>query len=388
MTGKMTYKHTMVACYISFVVQAIVNNLAPLLFITFQKEFGLSLGRISTLVIINFSVQMAVDFLSAAVADKIGYRNLIIFAHVFSIAGLAGMSVLPSVMPPFYGLLLAVFLYAVGGGLIEVLASPILEALPLDNKAAAMSLLHSFYCWGHLAVVLLSTLFFTLVGIESWRILPVLWAIVPFVNIFIFIKTPIIQLEENIESMPKGTLIRKKEFWIFMAVMVCAGASEQAMSQWASAFAEEGLGISKTAGDLLGPCMFAVLMGGSRAFYGKSGEKINLAAFMTGCGIVCTLAYVIAAASPFAFLSLVGCGLCGLCVGIMWPGTFSIASRTIPAGGTAMFALLALAGDVGCASGPALVGLAGTIRGGLAMAAIFPVTLVVCIFMLRRFSEK
>lgn len=372
----MTYKHTLAACYTGYIVQAIVNNLAPLLFITFERRLGLNLGLISILATVNFAVQTTVDFLFAAVADRLGYRKTAISAHIFVVAGLLGLSLLPLIMPPFAGILISVIFYAVGGGLLEVLISPMLEALPLENKASAMSLLHSFYCWGQVGVVLLSTLFFTLAGSGSWRILPLLWTAVPLANIILFAKVPIVRLEDNTPSMPKRELVRKRDFWIFMAIMLCAGASEQGMSQWASAFAEEGLGVSKTLGDLLGPCMFALLMGGSRAFYGKNGKKISLVKFMTLCGAVCVFAYAAAALSPLPLPALAGCALCGLCVGIMWPGTFSLASRRVPAGGTAMFALLALAGDIGCALGPTLVGFSGSIRSGLLLSALFPAALV------------
>ena len=380
----MSYKHTMIGCYAGYVVQAIVNNLAPLLFVTFNREFGLSLGLIGVLVVINFVIQMTVDLLAAAVSDKLNYRAMMILAHGFVIAGLVSLSALPKAIPPFAGLLIATFLYAVGGGLLEVLVSPLLEALPLDNKAAAMSLLHSFYCWGHVAVVLLSTLFFVVIGVENWRLLPLLWTIVPLLNLILFTKAPIVSLEDTAPSMPRRQLFQRKEFWLFMIIMVCAGASEQGMSQWASAFAETGLKVSKIIGDLLGPCFFAILMGSSRAYYGRKGEKINLTGFMTLCGVVCALAYFIAALSPISFISLLGCGLCGLSVGIMWPGTFSTAAQTLPSGGTAMFALLALAGDIGCACGPALVGLAGNIRTGLLFGAAFPILLIVMLGIMKK----
>ena len=382
----MTYRHTMLGCYGGYVVQAAVNNLAPLLYVTFNREYGLSLGLIGTLAVINFTVQMCVDT-AAALVNRLSHRALMLAAHGLVIAGLWGLSFLPGLMPPFAGLVTATALYAVGGGLLEVLVSPILEALPLSNKAAAMSLLHSFYCWGHVAVVLLSTLFFTLAGTESWRLLPLLWSALPLANLLLFTRVPILTLEDAAPSMPRRELFKSRDFLLFMAIMLCAGASEQSMSQWASAFAEAGLGVSKTAGDLLGPCLFAALMGASRAFYGKKGEKISLGAFMTGCGVLCAAAYFAAALSPLPLLALMGCGLCGLSVGIMWPGTFSAASKALPSGGTAMFAFLALGGDVGCAAGPALVGLTGDLRGGLIHAAVFPISLVILLHFTKKRKE-
>ena len=373
----MNYRKTQLACFTAYVVQAIVNNLAPLLFITFRRELGLSLGLIGLLATVNFSVQMAVDLLSAAFGDKLSYRPMMLAAHALTAAGLIGLSIFPRIMAPYAGILLAVVLYAIGGGLLEVLVSPVLEALPLGDKASAMSLLHSFYCWGQTGVVLLSTLFFRLAGTDNWSILPILWAIVPLVNLCAFITAPLVRLEDNTPSMPRRDLLRRKEFWLFITLMFCAGASEMGMSQWASAFAEEGLGVSKTVGDLLGPCMFAVFMGSARVFFGSKGERLNLKRFMTVCGALCAFSYLLSALSPLPFLALVGCGVCGLAVGIMWPGTFSLAARILPAGGTAMFALLALGGDIGAVFGPTLVGVVGDMRLGLLLCTLFPALLTV-----------
>ena len=387
---KQKYRRTLCASYIGYITQAIVNNLAPLLFVTFQKEFGLTVGQIGFLVTYNFAVQMLTDVLAARYVEKIGYRTAIVGAHVCGTIGLISLGILPDLLPvPYVGLLMAVTIYAVGGGLIEVLASPIVEALPLDAKSAAMSLLHSFYCWGHVAVVVLSTLFFSVVGIEHWRILPALWAAVPFVNIFIFAGAPIHVLVEDGQAMPVKKLFGMKLFWLFFILMICSGASEQGMSQWASYFAESGLKISKTMGDLLGPCMFAVLMGTSRTFYGIWGEKIPLKGFITGSSVLCVASYILSVFAPHPLLSLIGCGLCGLSVGIMWPGVFSLAAKYCPQGGTAMFALLALAGDIGCSGGPSVVGTVSglyhdNLKSGLLAAVIFPLCLIICVSRLQR----
>lgn len=383
----MNYRKTQLACFTAYVVQAIVNNLAPLLFVIFKRELGLSLAQLGLLATLNFSVQMAADLAAAAVGSRINYRAMMLAAHALSAVGLIGLSFFPRLMPPFAGILLAVVLYAVGGGLLEVLVSPLLEALPLGDKASAMSLLHSFYCWGHVAVVLLSTLFFRLAGAESWAVLPLLWAVVPLVNLCVFAGAPIVRLEDDAPAMPRRALLAAKEFWLFLLIMVCAGASEQGMSQWASAFAEDGLGVGKAVGDLLGPCMFAALMGSARVFFGKKGEKIDLRRFMLLCGALCAAGYLLAGLSPLSLPALAGCGLCGLAVGIMWPGTFSLASRALPAGGTAMFALLALGGDIGCALGPAVVGLSGKLRTGLPLCAVFPAALMLCCAGLKKRKE-
>ena len=382
---KPTYKTTIFACFVGYIVQAIVNNFAPLLFITFQNTYQIPLSQITLLVTINFCVQLLVDLLATLFVDKIGYRTSIVTAQVFSAAGLILLTVLPGIMSPFAGILTAVIIYAIGGGLIEVLISPIMESCPTDNKEKAMSLLHSFYCWGHVGVVLLSTAFFGMFGIENWRVLACIWAIIPMITGVIFLKTPIAPLiAEGEKGMTLLELFKSKIFWILIVMMVCSGASEQAVSQWASAFAEVGLGISKAAGDLAGPMTFAILMGSARAIYGKYGDKIDIQKFMTGSSILCIGAYLLTALAPLPFLSLVGCAICGFSVGIMWPGTFSKASKSLPTGGTAMFALLALAGDLGCSSGPTLVGfvsnaLGGNMKMGILVAIVFPVVMLGCL---------
>lgn len=385
------YKHTIYACFTGYVVQAIINNFIPLLFLTFQSSYGIPLSKITFLVTFNFGLQLVIDFLSAGFVDKIGYRISIILAHVFAAAGFIGLTFLPELFKdPFTGLLLSVIIYAVGGGLTEVLISPIMESCPTDNKEAAMSLLHSFYCWGHVAVVLLSTVFFRIFGIENWKILALCWAVVPVINGFLFTEVPIAPLlPEGEESMSMSHLFSQKLFWLLLLLMFCAGSCEQAVSQWASTFAEKGLHVSKTAGDLAGPMMFAVLMGTSRAIYGKYGDKIDLMKFMTASGILCLVSYLMISLTGSPILGLIGCGLCGLSVGILWPGTFSISASRLKTGGTAMFAFLALAGDVGCSLGPTTVGIASGIfndnlRLGILIAVFFPVLLLILLSILKK----
>ena len=377
------YQKTIYACFIGYVVQAVVNNFVPLLFLTFEKTYGIPLGKITMLITLNFGVQLIVDLLSAGFVDKIGYRVSIVIAHAASALGLIGLVVLPNLLPDAYtGILLSVMIYAIGGGLIEVLISPIMESCPTDNKEKAMSLLHSFYCWGHVAVVLISTCFFRIFGIENWKSLACVWAIIPIVNGLIFTKAPIAPLvEEGETGMTILDLCREKMFWILLLMMVCAGASEQAVSQWASTFAEKGLGVSKAIGDLAGPMAFAILMGSARAFYGKFGDKIDLDKFMVGSGLLCIASYLMISLSPLPQLSLLGCAICGLSVGIMWPGSFSKAAAVMRNGGTAMFALLALGGDLGCSGGPTLVGYVSSmfsedLKKGIFAAIVFPVLLI------------
>lgn len=385
------YQNTMYACFVGYIVQAIVNNFVPLLFLTFESSYGIPLSQITMLITFNFGIQLLVDLLSAKFVDKIGYRVSIVMAHIFAALGLAGLVVLPDLLPnAFAGLLIAVVVYAIGGGLIEVLISPIMESCPSENKEKAMSLLHSFYCWGHVGVVLLSTLFFWFFGIANWKILALLWVIIPVCNGILFCKVPIAPLiEEGEIGMSLWELCKNRIFWILMLMMMCAGASEQAVSQWASTFAEQGLGVSKTIGDLAGPMSFAILMGSARAFYGKFGDRIDLDKFMQASSLLCIVSYLCISLSPSPLFSLIGCSLCGLSVGIMWPGTFSKASAALRNGGTAMFALLALAGDVGCSGGPTLVGFvtglaSDDLKKGILAGILFPILLIVGIVSLKK----
>lgn len=380
---KYSYDCTMRACFTGYIVQAIVNNFVPLLFLTFQRTYHIPLQQITLLVTFNFGIQLLTDLLSVAFVDRMGYQASMVLAHILSALGLICLTVLPEWMGhPFAGILISVIVYAVGGGLLEVLVSPVVEACPSTHKEKAMSMLHSFYCWGHVGVVLFSSIFFKLAGIENWKLLAVLWAVIPILNALVFTRVPIAPvLPEGEEGMTIGTLFQNRTFWLLFVMMICAGASEQSVSQWASLFAEKGLGISKTAGDLAGPMAFAVLMGASRAFYGNYGEKINLDRFMAVSSVLCILSYLCLVFMPIPVLSLAGCALCGLSVGIMWPGTFSRASKALPAGGTALFALLALGGDIGCSGGPTLVGMVsgmckGNLKIGILAALIFPVLLL------------
>lgn len=388
---KNKYDKTILACFIGYVVQAIVNNFVPLLFLTFQSTYNISLSKITLLITFNFGIQLMIDFTSVFFVDRIGYKAAMVMAHALSAMGLILLTILPEKMNnPFPGLLVSVMIYAIGGGLLEVLVSPVVESCPTENKEKAMSLLHSFYCWGHVAVVLLSTLFFRVAGIENWKYMALLWALIPILNGIFFIIVPVPSLVEDGEKgLSMGQLFKKRIFWILMLMMLCAAASEQAVSQWASTLAEKNFGIEKTIGDLAGPLFFAFLMGFSRAFYGKFGDRINLKRFMGYSAILCVISYLMIALVPVPIVGILGCGLCGLSVGIFWPGTFSIASASIKNGGTALFALLALAGDIGCSGGPTFAGmisgaLGDNLRMGILASLIFPIFMIVSISVIRK----
>ena len=391
----MQYKSTIRACFAGYVVQAVVNNFVPLLFLTFQSQYGIPLSQVTLLITINFALQLAVDGVSVFFIDRIGYRAAAVIAHICAALGLVGLAFLPDLLPsPFAGLLLSVLLYALGGGLLEVIVSHIVESCPSDHKAQTMSILHSFYCWGSAGVIVISTLFLKVFGASSWKILAAIWALLPLANCFVFTKVPLAPLvAEGGTGMHIGQLFRSRVFWVIMLMMLCAGASEQAVSQWASTFAEKGLGVSKAVGDLAGPTVFALLMATSRLLYGKFGAKIDLNKAMMASALLCVVSYLLIGLTNSPVLGLVGVGLCGLAVGIFWPGTFSTAAASLRGGGTAMFALMALAGDLGCSGGPTLAGaIAGAfgdnLRLGILCAVAFPALMILGILLIRRTDAK
>ena len=377
------YRGTIYACFTGYIVQALINSFVPLLFVTLSNQYHISLSQITLMITVNFLVQLTVDMLSAVFMDRIGYRVCAVAAHIFVAVGLIMLTILPEILPnPLTGLVLSVMVYALGGGLLEVLVSPLVEACPTKNKESMMSLLHSFYCWGCIGVVLVSTLFFVVAGISHWKLLALLWALLPIGNAIAFTRVPIYSLmEEGEKGLTLKELFSNKLFWVLMLLMFCAGACEQCVSQWASTFAEKGLGVSKTIGDLAGPLCFSVFMGLSRLFYSKYGEKIQLEKFILGSGILCIISYLMISCTPGAVIGLLGCSVCGLSVGILWPGIFSIGSASIRNGGTAMFALFALAGDLGCGGGPTVVGAVSgyfndNLKLGILISIVFPVVFV------------
>lgn len=394
MNKKLNYKKTLTACYLGFVTQAISANFAPLLFLTFGSEYGITLDKIAMIPMVFYLTQLIVDLAATKFADKIGYRICVVASQAVSALGLVLLAVLPDLLPvPFVGIMISVVLYAVGSGLIEVLVSPIVEACPFENKDGMMSLLHSFYCWGATSVILGSTFFFAVFGVESRKILTIIWALIPLYNTFNFISCPIERLVEDGKSMSIGKLLKTPVFWLMIILMVCSGASEATMAQWASAFTESALGVSKTVGDLAGPCLFAVFMGISRVVYGKYSHKLDLTSVMLVCGVMCVICYLTASLSSLPIAGLVGCALCGLAVGIMWPGSISISSQNCPKGGTAMFAFLALAGDLGATVSPAMVGsvseaAGGNLKIGLLAATVFPAVLVSSLIFLKKRAIK
>ena len=391
------YTSTKIACYTGYFVQAIINNLAPLFYVIFQDEFGINYTKISWLIMLNFVTQLVVDVLSVKVIAKLGYRVSIVLAHVFSAVGLFLLGNLPRAMDNHYlGLIIPIIIYATGSGLIEVLVSPIVEGLPLENKSGEMSLLHSFYCWGQMSVVLLTTIAIKFAGSENWVYAPIIWAVIPFINMFAFMRVPIFPpVPEGKDEMKVGELFKSKTFLLLCVLMLCSGASELTMAQWASTFAEKSLGVDKLTGDLLGPCLFALLMASARVAFGLLGDRVDIRKVLTLSAALCVIAYLMVTLSPLPMLSLVGCGLCGLSVATMWPGVFSLAAKLFPRGGTALFAMLAVFGDCGCAFGPWLAGVVSDavrassisldpLKAGILTLVILPVTMIVTLRIMSR----
>lgn len=389
---KTSHNATIAASYIGYITQAIVNNFAPLLFLTFHKKLGISMDKIALLITVNFGTQLLIDFLSSGFVDKIGYRISVVSAHFMVAFGMALMAILPFRFG-FGGLAAATVVYAVGGGLIEVVVSPIVEACPTKHKSAVMSILHSFYCWGQVFTVLCSTVFFAVFGIDKWPVLSVIWATIPFLNAFLFMRVPVYTLNDGKEGLSHRQLFSTGVFWTFLLIMMCSGASELAMSQWSSAFAESALGVSKTVGDIFGMCMFAAAMGFARVLYAKLSKRISIVKFMAVSSLLCVSGYLIASLASNPYAALGGCVLCGFSVGVMWPGTYSLAAEKLPSVGMSMFALLALAGDLGCSAGPGLVGWVSGLFGdnlkcGLFSAAVFPLLLILGLCLLKKQKNK
>ena len=404
------FKSTIFACYRGYITQGIVNNLSPLFFVIYQDHFNISYMLISALILCNFVTQVITDVLAVRYVDRIGMRRAAVLAHFLAFFGLMMMGILPNIMPaPFIGLVIATIINGVGGGLIEVIISPIVESCPGDAKASAMSLLHSFYCWGQVGVVLITTLLLKVIGEGLWFVIPVLWSLLPFYNLFRFLKVPLMPAVPEDEKTPLKTLFKSKIFLVAMLLMLCAGASELAMSQWSSLFAERALGVTKVMGDLLGPCLFAILMGIGRTIYGIWGEKINLSRVLMLSAGLCVLCYLGAAFFNSSILSLISCATCGLSVSLMWPGTFSLTSAASPKGGTAMFGVLAILGDIGCSAGPALMGTGSTaissnpaalaafpnlsadqlgLKSGMLFCVIFPLLILLGVILLNHFRKN
>lgn len=382
---KVNYFPTKVAGYVGFFVQAIVNNFLPILFIALQDVYKMSYGRLASLIAVNFGAQVIVDFLAPKVVAKLGYRKTAFLSQFMAFLGLALLSLLPNVIMPYIAIIICIILYATGSGLTEVILSPMIEMLPTRNKSGNMAILHSFYCWGQAVTVLGTTALVYLSGFENWFIIPLIWSVVPFINMFSFLKVPIVEPDPSVKVATFFELVKNKRFLLYMLLMFCAGASEIAMAEWASIFAQNALGVSKAIGDVTGPCAFAIFMGLGRVIYAKFSKKISFIKLLICLNVLGVICYLMVAFCRLAFVSLIFCALCGLTVSISWPGIYSLGAKNFKNGGAVMFGAFAMCGDFGCAFGPWLIGTLAdkfTLNVGFAVASVFSLIIVLCSFYL------
>ena len=346
----------MLACEFGITTQSAVNNLAPILFVIFKDNFGISYTMIASLMLFNFLVQIATDFTAIKILGILDYRKSGILAQACAALGLIMLGVLPNIIPIYPALFTSTLFMAFGGGLLEVMVSPIVDSLEKGQSSAKMNMLHSFFCWGQVAVVLTATAAIKLFGSNIWYIIPISWAIVPIISIFMFSVVPIPEIARAERRSGEKLPVKSKAFLFMCFLMVASGASEITMAEWASVFAQKGLGIDKFTGDILGPCLFAVLMGSGRLLFGVFGSRVRLKSALTYYSILCTICYIVAATAKNPYIALFFCALTGFSVSIMWPGVYSYSSSVIKQGKTAMFGILALCGDVGCSLGSWLTG--------------------------------
>ena len=401
-----SYKSTIAACYIGSFVQAIIVNTTPILFIPLREQFGLTFQQMGLLVLINFISQVGCDILFSNAIDKYGFRRFVVAAHGLAVVGLVLFAASPLLFDrPFAGFVTATIIFSGSGGLLELLLSPIVNAIPTDEKAGAMSVLHSFYSWGQAAVILLTTVLLFVFGRAWWQWIILIWTLVPLFNFFFLMRVPFAPNvpEEQRQGMDK--ILLKPFFIAALATILCGAAAELCISQWASAYLEEAMRLPKVVGDVGGVCLFAVMMGVGRLFYGMYGKKINVSLMMLIGTVGAAACYITVALSGTAVLSLLACGLCGLCVSLLWPGTLVVASEHYPLAGAWMFAILA-AGDIGASAGPWLMGVVAEqahrlpflsglltqgmspdqlgLRAAMLVSALFPIIAFFCLRWMRK----
>ena len=374
------YTQTKLASYIGYIVQAIINNFLPILFIAFQDVYALSYEKLARLIVFNFVTQMITDLITPKIVNVIGYKKASVLAHFCASLGLVMLSVLPSLMSPYLAIIISIIVYAFGSGLIEVIISPIIENLPTDNKKSNMAFLHSFYCWGQAFTIIVTTILIFVFGYRRWNFIPLIWAIVPFLNMFFFMRVPVIEPTSETKKATFSVLFKSSKFRCFMVMMFCAGACEIAMAEWASIFAQQALGISKVIGDLLGPCAFAIFMGLGRIWYAKVAEKVSFRKTLIYMSMACFLCYIVVAFCKIPFVSLMCCALCGFTVSLSWPGLYSAGAKKFPEGASVMYSVFAMCGDTGCCLGPWVLGIVADSLGlniGFAAASVFPIIMIV-----------
>ena len=379
------YKATRVACYIGYIVQAIINNFLPILFIALQDVYGLGYEKLARLMVFNFATQIITDIVTPKITAKIGYKNTVVMCHFCAALGLALLGILPKLISPYIAIIVSIIIYAFGSGLIEVIVSPIIEMLPTENKSGNMSILHSFYCWGQAFTIIGTTLLLKIFGYSLWAFVPVIWAIIPFINMFFFMGVPIVEPPKEARRTGLRTLLKNKRFLIFMVMMLCAGATEIAMAEWASMFVQKGLGVSKVVGDLAGPCAFALFMGLGRMWYAFVSAKVDFRKTLIVLSSVCFICYIAVALSNIPWISLVFCAICGFTVSITWPGIYSAGAKEFKEGSSVMFSVFAMCGDTGCCLGPWVLGIVADnfgLKMGFGVNSVFAVILIIACILL------
>lgn len=352
------YRLTTISCFVGIFAQAVIINLAALLFMPLMRLHGLTYVQLGTLVAVNFSVQVGSDLVFSGLIDRIGFRRLVLPACLVGSLGLFLFALAPVLLPGrvFAGLLAATAVYSAAGGLLEVLLSPIVNAIPNEEKGAAMSLLHSFYAWGQMATIILTTLFLFLVGERHWQWMVGFWALLPLANFLLFLKAPFPPSVPEEHRLNMGDLILKPFCLLAFAAIFFGASAEVLMNQWTSAFMERALLLPKLTGDLFGMCGFALMLGLGRAWHGKYGARFDISKALVAMSALAVLCYLVVALAPGSWPGLLACMVCGFATSLLWPGTLIVASERYPLAGAWMFALLAAAGDVGAGLGPWFTG--------------------------------
>ncbi len=389
------YKHTIRACYAGTFTMSLVSNLTPLLFVILMDSFGLTFEQVGRLTLVNFMTQIAADLVFSKPVDKWGVRPFVAGGHFLCTIGLVLFALAPMYAPhnTYIWFMVSTVLFSCGGGLLELLLSPIVQAIPGDEKARAMSMLHSFYAWGFILVVVLTTTALGVFGSANWPLIMITWAILPLATGIAFLKVPLAPQVSEEQRTRTGVLLSSAFFVVVVLGIAAGGAAEVSMSQWISAFTERALGLSKQMGDLVGVCMFALFLGIGRASYGKWGGKTDVTTLMLWGAVGSVLCFLGAALIPNPILAMACCAANGLCVSLLWPGSIVTAAARFPLAGASMFAILAAGGDVGAAFGPWAVGAVADVvpsglRGGLLVGTIYPAIMVVCMLVVRAMNRR
>lgn len=353
-----SYQLTTISCFVGIFCQAVSSNITAILFIPLMTLYGLSYVHLGLLVGINFTTQVLVDIIASRLVDRYGFRVFVLPSDILAVIGLVLFGLTPVLFDNILtGLVFSTIIFSASCGLQEVMLSPIVNAIPHNDKGPAMALMHSFYAWGQVATIIITTLFLFFFGIENWQVIVFLWALVPLVNFFMFLAAPFPGVIHENQRMTMRDLILKPFYLVALLAIMGGAATELVMNQWSSTFSEKVLELPKVTGDILGMCGFAVFLGLGRVLYGRYGSKINMNNVLVGSAAAAVVCYIAVAISPLPAISLAACAVCGLAASLLWPGTLVITAEKYPLAGAWIFAILAAAGDIGAASGPFAAGV-------------------------------